>query len=491
MNSQTYLSATLGVDIGTTGCRSVVYSDQAELIASSEKLYSTHSPKPGWAEQAPNVVINEVEESIREAVAKAKIIGYKVMLISFSAVNHGVIPIRGGQPLSPCIIWADNRSTGIVEAWKEEGLKDEFYQKTCCPLHPMYLPGKLAWLRQFEPSIFGQTERFISLKELLFYRWFGKYVIDTSIATSTGLYNVHCMTWDEEILKRVGVSADQLSEIVPTTTVFEELKEEVMIKLGLDSKVKVVIGAGDGVLSSLGAGAIDPGEVTVMIGTSGAARITVDKPTLDRLGRTWCYYLSPKAWVVGGAINNAGLTLQWVRQNWLHGISFDEVERLAAGIQAGSEGLMFMPFLTGERSPNWNSNIRATLIGLDFAHGQGHFARAAMEGVAYRIQSVYEPIQEIAGKVTSLRIGGGFMASPTWVQILANVLNQPLEALSEPQGSAFGAVLLAWLSVGKISSLSESKRFMKVGHVILPQNEQVDFYHREYTKYKELYQQIY
>lgn len=487
----TYLNATLGVDIGTTGCRSVVYSDQAELIASSEKLYPTHSPKPGWAEQDPNFVLSEVEESIREAVAKAKVAGYEVMLMSFSAVNHGVIPMRNGQPLRPLIIWADNRGTEIIEAWKAEGLKEEFYQKTCCPLHPMYLPGKLAWIRQFEPSIFGETERFISLKELLFYRWFGEYVIDTSIATSSGLYNVHSLTWDEEILNRVGIRADQLSEIVSTTKVFEGLKEEVLTKLGLDPKVKVVIGAGDGVLSSLGAGAIEPGEVTVMIGTSGATRITVDRPTLDRLGRTWCYYLAPNAWVVGGAINNAGLTLQWVRQNWLHGVGFDEVERLSADTQPGSDGLMLMPFLTGERSPNWNSNNRAALIGLDFAHGPGHFARAAMEGVAYRIRSVYEPIQEMAGKVTSIRIGGGFMASPTWVQIVANVINQPLEALGEPQGSAFGAVLLAWLSLGKLSSLSESKRFIKVGSVIQPQNVQVDFYHREYTKYKELYQQIY
>lgn len=491
MNSQTYLNATLGVDIGTTGCRSVVYSDQAELISSSEKLYPTHSPKPGWAEQDPDAVLIEVEESIREAVAKAKLVGYEVMLISFSAVNHGVIPMRNGQPLYPCIIWADNRSTGIIEAWKEEGMKDEFYQKTCCPLHPMYLPGKLAWLRQFEPSIFEKTERFISLKELLFYRWFGKYVIDTSIASSSGLLNVHHLTWDEEILERTGVRVDQLSEIVPTTTVFEGLKEEVLTKLGLSSNVKIVIGAGDGVLSSLGAGAIDPGEVTIMIGTSGAARITVDKPTLDRLGRTWCYYLSPNAWVVGGAINNAGLTLQWVRQNWLHGVSFDEVERLAAGTQAGSDGLMLMPFLTGERSPNWNSNIRAALIGLDFAHGPGHFARAAMEGVAYRIRSVYEPIQEMAGKVTSIRVGGGFMASPTWLQIVADILNQPLEALGEPQGSAFGAVLLAWLSLGKIPGLSESRRFMKVEHVIKPQKVQAEFYNSEYIKYKELYDKIY
>jgi len=491
MNAQIYRTATLGVDIGTTGCRSIVYNDQAELVASSEKLYPTNSPKTGWAEQDPNVVINKVEESMQEAIACAKVAGYEVMLISFSAVNHGVIPMRNGQPLRPCIIWADNRSTGIIEAWKEEGLKDEFYQRTCCPLHPMYLPGKLAWLRQFEPSVFGETERFISLKELLFFRWFGKYVIDTSIATSSGLYNVHSMTWDEEILKRVGVRVDQLSEIVPTTTVFEGLKDEVLTKLGLDSKVKVVIGAGDGVLSSLGAGAIDPGEVTVMIGTSGAARITVDKPTLDRLGRTWCYHLSPKAWVVGGAINNAGLTLQWVRQNWLNGVSFAEVERLAAHTQPGSDGLMLMPFLTGERSPNWNSNIRASLIGLDFAHGHGHFARAAMEGVAYRIRSVYDPIQEMAENVTSIRIGGGFMASPTWVQIVTDVLNQPLEALGEPQGSAFGAVLLAWMAVGKISSLSESKRFMKVGRVIQPQKAQVEFYHREYAKYKELYQKIY
>jgi gluconokinase len=491
MNEKIFMNATLGVDIGTTGCRSVVYSDQAELVSSSEKLYPTLSPKPGWAEQEPIFVIHQVEESIREAVAKAKDLGYDVTLMSFSAVNHGLIPMGNGVPLRPLIIWADNRSTEITEAWKAEGLKEEFYNKTCCPLHPMYLPGKLAWLRQYEPDIFKKADRFISLKEFLFFRWFGKYVIDTSIATSSGLFNVHQMTWDEAILNRIGVQTEQLSEIVPTTEVFEGLKEETIKQLGLNPRIKVVIGAGDGVLSSLGAGAVDPGEVTVMIGTSGAARITVAKPTLDRLGRTWCYYLSPNAWVVGGAINNAGLTLQWVRQNWLKGISFEEVEEMAVKVSAGSDGLMLMPFLTGERSPNWDPNIRAALIGLDFGHGPGHFARAAMEGVAYRIRSVYEPIQEMAGTVISVRTGGGFMASPTWVQILANVLDHPLQALGEPQGSAFGAVLLGWIAVGKISSLNESKRFMKVNQVIEPQSSQVDLYQNEYKKYCQLYQKLY
>lgn len=483
--------ASLGVDIGTTGCRSVVFSDQASLITSSEKLYPTQSPKPGWAEQDSEDVLAQVEESIREAVTQARNQGYVVSLISFSAVNHGVIPVRAGKPLGPCIIWADNRSTEITEGWKKEGLAEKFYHQTGCPIHPMYLPGKLKWLSEYQPEMFTAAERFISLKELLFLRWFGSYVIDASIANSSGLFNVHRFDWDEEILERVHVKRSQLSEIVPTTDVFQLTNPEIKKRLGLNENVQVVIGAGDGVLSSLGAGAIEPGEVTVMIGTSGAARITVDQPTFDEKGRTWCYYLAPGAWVVGGAINNAGLTLQWVRQNWLNGVSFEEVERLASGTPAGSEGLFLLPFLTGERSPNWDPNIRASLYGLDFAHGPGHFARSAMEGVAYRIRSVFEPIAEIAGEIRSVRIGGGFMASLTWVQILTDVLNTPLDVLAEPQGSAYGAVLLGWLAIGKLKDLHESKTFSRVERTIHPTPTETEFYQKEYQTYQALYHKIY
>ncbi|WP_425807785.1 gluconokinase [Desulfitobacterium sp. Sab5] len=482
--------ASLGVDIGTTGCRSVVYSDEARMITHSEKLYSTYSPKPSWAEQDPEEVITRVEESIREAVIEARNLGYEVTMISFSAVNHGVIPMNAGKPIGPCIIWADNRSTEITEKWKQEGLGETFYQQTGCPLHPMYVPGKLSWLSKYQTEIFKRADHFISLKELLFLRWFGQYIIDASIASSSGLFNIHRFDWSEEILERVQVKTSQLSEIVPTTQVFLLKNPEIYQRLGLRKGTQVVIGAGDGVLSSLGAGAIEPGEVTVMIGTSGAARITVDKPCNDRKGRTWCYYLMPGAWVVGAAINNAGLTLQWVRQKWLNGASFEEIERLASEIPAGAEGLYLLPFLTGERSPNWNPNVRAALYGLDFAHSSGHFARSAMEGVAYRIRSVFEPIAEMAGEIRSIRIGGGFMASPTWVNILTNVLNSPLEALAEPQGSAYGAVLLGWIALGKLKDLRESKRFSKINRVIQPDPKEAEFYQHCYQKYQELYERI-
>ncbi|HVJ47878.1 gluconokinase [Desulfitobacterium sp.] len=483
--------ASLGVDIGTTGCRSVVYSDQAILITSSEKFYPTQSPKPGWAEQDPEEVLTQVEKSIQEAVVQARNQGYVVSMISFSAVNHAVIPMHDGQPLGPCIIWADNRSTEITEGWKREGLADTFYHHTGCPIHPMYLPGKLKWLFDYQPEVFKAADHFISLKELLFLRWFGSYVSDASIANSSGLFNVHRFDWDEEILERVHVKQSQLSEIVPTMEVFQLTNPEVRKRLGLSENVQVVIGAGDGVLSSLGAGAIEPGEVTVMIGTSGAARITVDQPTFDEKGRTWCYHLAPGAWVVGGAINNAGLTLQWVRQKWLNNVSFEQVERLVSATPAGSEGLFLLPFLTGERSPNWDPNLRASLYGLDFAHGSGHFARSAMEGVAYRIRSVFEPIMEIAGIIQSVRIGGGFMASPTWVQILTDVLNTPLDVLAEPQGSAYGAVLLGWVAIGKLNNLHASKTFSRVDRTIQPTLIDVEFYKQGYQKYQELYQRIY
>lgn len=483
-------TATLGVDIGTTGCRSVVYTDEARVVASADRFYPTHSPKPGWAEQDPDEVVTQVEGSIQDAVAQARAMGYDINLISFSAVNHSIIPIRDGRPLRPCIIWADNRSMEMTEQWKAEGLKDEFYEKTCCPLHPMYLPGKLAWLRNHEAETFAQTDHFISFKEFLFLRWFGRYVVDMSIASSSGLLNAHTLDWDKDILTRVGVRPDQLSEIVPTTEVMPRIQANVVQRLGLNPEVKVVIGAGDGVLSSLGAGGIGPGEVTVMIGTSGAARITVSQPTLDPEGRTWCYTLTPDAWVVGGAINNAGLALEWVRQKWLNGIPFEEVERLAASVSRGSDGLIFLPFLTGERSPYWNPNIRGTLLGIDLAHGPAHFARAAMEGVAYRLKSVFEPIEAMAGKGASVRIGGGFMKSPTWVQMMADVLNQNLEVPGEPQGSAFGAVVLAWMAAGKQAKLSDSKRFGHVLRVIRPTPEGVAFYRGKYAEYRKMYEKV-
>ena len=491
MNIMTGLEATLGVDIGTTGCRCVAYSDEAEVVAKSECLYPTSSPKPGWAEQDSVLVIAQVEQCIRLAVKSAAEAHYSVTLISFSAVNHSLIPMCEGTPLRPCIIWADNRSTPITQQWRFEGRQKEFYEATCCPIHPMYLPGKLVWLAKEEPEIFRRADHFLSLKELLFYRWFGRFVIDASIASSTGLFNVTKFDWDEEILRATGIRREQLSEIVPTTHVFIGIKRDVSDRLGLTPDVRVVIGAGDGVLSSLGAGALDPGEVTVMIGTSGAARITVAEPTLDSQGRTWCYYLADGAWVVGGAINNAGLTLQWVREKWLNGASFEEVERLSAQIVPGSEGLMLMPFLTGERSPNWDPSIRGALIGLDLAHGPGHFARAAMEGVAYRLRSVFEPIVEMAGVVRSVRIGGGFIASPTWVQIVADVLNSPLDILDEPQGSAFGAVVLAWLAVGRIKTLGEAAHFTRTKHVIYPNPKRASFYEKQYNNYQRNYERLY
>jgi gluconokinase len=491
MNRITLPEATLGVDIGTTGCRCVAYSDEAEVVAKAECLYPTSSPKPGWAEQDSDLVLAQVEKCIKDAVKSAEEAHYRVTLISFSAVNHGLIPLCEGKPLGPCIIWADNRSAPITEQWRLKERQKEFYEATCCPIHPMYLPGKLVWLAKEEPEIFLRADRFLSLKELLFYRWFGRFVIDASIASSTGLFNATKFDWDEEILRTTGVRREQLSEIVPTTDVFGGVNEEVSQRLGLSPEVQVIIGAGDGVLSSLGAGALGPGEVTVMIGTSGAARITVAEPTLDSQGRTWCYYLADGAWVVGGAINNAGLTLQWVREKWLNGASFEEVERLSEQVTPGSEGLMLMPFLTGERSPNWDPSIRAALIGLDLAHGPGHFARAAMEGVAYRLKSVFEPIVEMAGVVRSVRIGGGFIASSTWVQIVADVLNSPLEILEEPQGSAFGAVVLAWLAIGRIKTLGECKSLARIKKVVYPNPEQAIFYENQYSDYQRIYERLY
>ena len=263
------------------------------------------------------------------------------------------------------------------------------------------------------------------------------------------------------------IPADSLPEVVPTTY-SRPLSATAAQRTGLPAGIPVVIGAGDGVLVNVGIGAVRPGQMSATIGTSGAVRILSERPRTDEKGRTWCYNLTDDAWVLGGAINNGGIVLRWLRDN------FGEAERLqadelgmdpyelltqAAGkVPAGSDGLILLPFFLGERAPNWNADARGVLFGLNLNHGKGHLARAAMEGVCYRMNSILRALEQVAGPAHEIRVSGSFTRSTLWPQILADVLGQSVGMPNINEGAAFGAAVLGFVSAGVLGSIADTRK---------------------------------
>ncbi len=352
----------IGVDIGTTSTKSVLFTVKGEIVASHGIEYPLHSPSPAIAEQDPDEIFNAVLGTIGQTITKSNVQPKDILCVSFSSAMHSVIAVDNtGTPLTKCITWADNRSIEWTNKIKNEWNGHEIYLRTGTPIHPMSPLSKLTWLRHDHKELFDRTYKFISIKEYVFFKLFGRYVIDYSIASATGMFHLKNLQWDEEALRVAGVTADRLSELVPTTYKLEGLEESYAKQMNLLPSTPFVVGASDGVLSNLGVNAIKPGVVAVTIGTSGAIRAVTDKPVTDPKGRIFCYALTENHWVIGGPVNNGGMIFRWVRDQ----IGTEEIASakrlgidpyelltdLAAKAKPGSDGLIFHPYLSGERAP--------------------------------------------------------------------------------------------------------------------------------------------
>jgi len=484
----------VGLDLGTGGARAVLYSEAGDEVANTHVDYALETPRPGWAEQDPAAVWNASVTALAGLVQRVPA-GGEVAAIGLSTIFHTLLAVDGeGSPVTPSIIWADTRSRRQVDRLRAELDPSTVYQQTGCPLHPMYLPGKIAWLRDEQPERFAAVSCFGSIKDDLVARLTGRRVVDRSVASGSGLLNLRQGTWDQSVLRALGVRADQLPEIVEPTANLGSLLPAVARKIGLPASTPVVAGAGDGVLSSLGSGAVDPGQMTVMIGTSGAARIAVDQPVLDPKARTWCYYLAQGRWVAGAAINNGGLALRWVRENLLPGpeapkdeFDFETLLDDARLAPPGSGGLLFLPFLTGERSPYWNASARGVMFGLAAHMGPAHVARSAFEGVCFRMKSIVEALDEVAGPTREIRATGGFTRSTFWLQLLADVLERPMRLAAAPQASAFGAAGLALIGIGALRDLDDVARLVKIEKGPSPDLAPRAIYRRLYQLYLDVY----
>jgi len=313
-----------------------------------------------------------------------------------------------------------------------------------------------------------------------------RYVIDYSIASATGLFNLKDLDWDKGALEVAGVTPDNLSELVPTTYKMSGLAEVFANELGIMKNTPFVVGASGGVLSNLGVNAIKPGVVAVTIGTSGEIRAVTDKPVTDPKGRIFCYALTEKLWVIGGAVNNGGMIFRWARDQLgaaemetakILGIdSYELLTELASKVKPGSDGLLFHPYLAGERAPLWDANARGSYFGLSLHHKREHMIRALLEGVIFNLYTVQLALAELVGKPDKILATGGFARSELWRQMMADIFNQEVSVPESIESSCLGAAILGMYAIGEVDSLDVVSKMVGGSHRHMPIQENVEVY---------------
>lgn len=471
----------IGVDIGTTSTKAVLFDTDGLLISAYSMEYPLYSPKPSIAEQDPDEIFRAAFGTIKHTLLKSGADSDNVLCVSFSSAMHSVIAVDAqGNPLSKCITWADNRSAAWTERIRNEMNGHQIYLRTGTPLHPMS-PIQADVVAESEPGLFARTHKFISIKEYVFHKLFKRYVVDYSIASATGMFALETLSWDEEALKVAGVTPDRLSEPVPTTFRLEGMDEHWAAEMQLSVSMPFVVGASDGVLSNLGVDAIDPGTVAVTIGTSGAIRTVTDRPVTDPKGRTFCYALTENHWVIGGPVNNGGMIFRWFRDHFCS----EEVEKaarlgkdpyellteIASRVKPGAGGLLFHPYLAGERAPLWDANARGSFFGLGLHHKKEHMIRSVMEGVIINLFTVYMALEELIGRPTKIQATGGFAKSELWRQMMADIFDQEVHVPVSVESSCLGEAILGLYSLGEIDSLHAVSNMVGGSHRHIPNKE--------------------
>ncbi|WP_196806840.1 gluconokinase [Megasphaera vaginalis (ex Srinivasan et al. 2021)] len=490
----------IGVDVGTTGVRAIAYTAEGVNVCSSEAFYPLLTPRPDWAEESPLQIYEAVVSVIAETATQLRYKNKELSGIALSTAMHSFAGLdERKEPLMDMQTWADSRSAGVVREMKrDEALCRSFYERTGCPIHACYPLAKIIWLRRNQPELFAKMKFVGSLKDYIFYHLTGEWVLDRSSASTSGLYNERVLCWDREIMAYAGIAESCMPPVV-STTYSGSLTGQAAAAVGLPAGLPVVIGATDGVLVNVGIGAVNSGQLSGTIGTSGALRMLTKTPKTDRKMRTWCYNLTDDMWVAGGAINNGGMILRWVRDKICHyGGSalesldidpYDLMTMKAAHIEPGADGLICLPYFTGERAPYWNSELRGMFFGFSLNHSRSHMIRAVMEGICYSLNSVMLALKEF-GAVADIRVSGSFTKSELWLQILADILGEAITLPDNSEGAAFGAAVLGFISNGQLQTIADTANLVHAKKIYTPQADHVAAYEELYGIFERIYDHL-
>ena len=481
----------LGIDIGTSSCKTALFTPDGTVAASGGSDYPVSYPRRGWAEQDPEDWWQGVCRAVREMLEQSGIAAGEIRGIGIDGQSWSAIALdREGKVLCPTPIWTDTRSAEICRQVKESIPEEELFGLCGNPVQPGYTWPKILWYRENRPEVFAKTAKILQSNSYIAYRLTGEISQDVSQGYGFACFSMKQGCWDEAMRERLGIPAGILPEIAACHQIIGRVTREAAEASGLAEGTPVAAGGLDAACGTLGAGVVSPGQTQEQGGQAGGMSICIDRYAADPrliLG----FHVVPGRWLLQGGTTGGGGSLKWLRETMCPELSFAEMSELAETVPPGSEGVTFLPYLAGERSPIWNPDASGVFFGLNFGTTRAHLIRACMEGVAYSLRHNLETAAGAGAKAETLRAMGGSANSRVWTQIKADVTGCRMEVPSSDTATTLGAAILAGVGTGVYGSFEEAAaKTVQVKRVQEPAAENREVYSRGYAVYRELYSRL-
>lgn len=483
----------LAHDLGTTGDKASLYNAEGHLHHSTFFGYKTQYPAPNWAEQDPNDWWQAVRTTTRQLLTEAQVRPEEIACITFSGQMMGCVAVdRGANPLRSAIIWADQRGVGQAERLAKAIGPERIYQITGHRISAAYSVAKILWIRDQQPEIFHRTHKFLQAKDLIVAHLTGHFVTDYSDAAGMNLYDLKKWDWSSEILEALDIAPELLPELHSSIDVVGEVTSKAAEATGLRAGTPVVIGGGDGPCAATGAGVVAQGRAYNYLGSSSWIGVATPQPLLDPRMRTFTFpHLVPHMFTPTGTMQSAGGSYQWLRDVVCRaevqaaeelGLSAYELMNAQAEIsEPGAKGLLFLPYLLGERSPRWNPKTRGVFVGLTRRHGRAELIRAVLEGISFNLRIILDAFREQGAQVGEMRVIGGGARGRLWRQILADMYGVPiLKPKLLEEATSLGAALAGGVGVGLFPDFNVVQNLIEIEEVTHP-------HPRAQARYEELY----
>jgi len=494
------VSITIGMDIGTSGTKAIAVDNHGTLLASALFEYPLITPKPGWAEQNPEDWKSAALHALSSLAYQLGDRRHDVKAIGLTGQMHGSVFLDdNGQVLRPAILWCDQRTAKQCDEITEKIGAEKLIEMVCNPALTGFTAPKILWLRENEPHHYEKTRAVLLPKDYIRYVLTGEYATDVADASGTLLFDVKKRQWHRELMQRLGIDPAWMPRAYEGPEVTGKLSPEIAEKTGIPAHTPVIAGGGDQAAGGVGCGIVKPGIISCTVGTSGVVFAFSEKITLDPKGRvhTFCHSV-PGKWHVMGVMLSAGGSLRWFRDALCASEKavaaetghdpYEYITQAAGRIPAGAEGLLFLPYLTGERTPHKDPFARGAFIGLSLRHTRAHMARAVLEGVAFGMRDSLEIIREMGVPIREVRASGGGARSVLWRQIQADVNRTPLVTTNIDEGPAYGAALLGMVGAGLYKSVEEAcDNTIHVEDMCTPDTQQSDVYDRWFVEYQRAY----
>jgi len=481
----------LGLDVATSATKALLIGEAGDVAGVASSAHETHTPEPLWSEQDPSDWWTAAQESIRTVLDKSDTAPEAVDVVGLTGQMHGLVLLdERGEVLRPAILWNDQRTAAECDAMRAALGKERLVQLTGNDALPGFTAPKLLWVREHEPEVYARAAQALLPKDYVRFKLTGRYATDKAGAAGTILFDLEARDWSAEVLGALDVDPGWLPPTHEGTAVTGEMTAEAADATGLAEGTPVVAGGGDQSAAAVGTGAVEEGVVSISLGTSGVVFAATGRPTIEPEGRLHAFcHAAPGTWHLMGVMLSAAGSLRWYRDTLAPETDFDDLLAPASEVVPGSDGLFFLPYLTGERTPHPDPQARGGFIGLTARHEQPHLTRAVLEGVAFGLRDNFALMQETSlARVDEARITGGGTQSALWRQIIADVLGVELATVANPEGAAYGAALLAGVGAGRWPSVQAAcTETVAVTERTAPRPEPAAVYDEGYQAYRRLY----